>query len=186
MNDKRSGPKRRALAAALAVMLLCGCTVHFNVMYDDPDALTSDVDSTAALLCTTTVGDDGSVTVDAEKLAGVLTLSAFTVQNDGTVCAATSTLACTSGEAKLVLVNTDEKTIAAEWPLDGDTEMTATLDAGRYALRLAAQDAALQGEVHLTLDGEAVTWEDPVDSILHALEGAEDALQSAFGDEPAA
>ena len=175
-----------ALAAALAVMLLCGCTVHFNVMYDDPDALTSDADSTAALLCTTSVGDDGSVTVDAEKLAGVLTLSAFTVQNDGTACAAASTLACTSGEAKLVLVNTDEKTIAAEWPLSGGAEMTATLDAGRYALRLAAQDAALQGEVHLTLDGEAVTWEDPVDSILHALEGAEDALQSAFGDEPAA
>ena len=85
-----------------------------------------------------------------------------------------------------MLVNTDEKTIAAEWPLDGGAEMTATLDAGRYALRLAAQDAALDGEVRLTLDGEAVTWEDPVDSILHALEGAEDALQSAFGDEPAA
>lgn len=188
MNDKRSGPKRRALAALLAgalALALCACS-QFDGRYDDEDFLTSSFDSHATVLWAGHTRDDGSYALEASSFSGISTLNTFTVEQDQAVCAVDSTLACTSGEAKLVLVNTDEKTIAAEWPLSGGAEMTATLDAGRYALRLAAQDAALEGEVHLTLDGEAVTWEDPVDSILHALEGAEDALQSAFGDEPAA
>ncbi len=178
MNDKRSGPKRRALAALLAgalALALCACS-QFDGRYDDEDFLTSSFDSHATVLWAGHTRDDGSYALEASSFSGVETLNTFTVEQDQAVCAVDSTLACTEGEAKLLVVDTEAGAIAAQWPLGGDGPMTVTLPAGSYRLRIAGKSAKFDGQITLTLDGRALPWNDILADVQDALQEMQDAL----------
>lgn len=185
MNDKRSGPKRRALAALLAgalALALCACS-QFDGRYDDEDFLTSSFDSYATVLRAGHTRDDGSYALEASGFSGVETLNTFTVEQDQAVCEAASTLTCTEGEAKLLVVDTEAGAIAAQWPLDSAGPMTVTLPAGDYRLRIAGKSAKFEGEVTLMLDGQIQEWDgmpDEAEEVLDELTedgNVQDALQ---------
>lgn len=185
MNDKRSGPKRRVLAALLAgalALALCACS-QFDGRYDDEDFLTSSFDSHATVLWAGHTRDDGSYALEASSFSGISTLNTFTVEQDQAVCAVDSTLACTEGEAKLLVVDTEAGAIAAQWPLDSAGPMTVTLPAGDYRLRIAGKSAKFEGEVTLMLDGQIQEWDgmpDEAEEVLDELTedgNVQDALQ---------
>lgn len=178
MNDKRSGPKRRVLAALLAgalALALCACS-QFDGRYDDEDFLTSSFDSYATVLRAGHIRDDGSYALEASGFSGVETLNTFTVEQDQAVCEAASTLTCTEGEAKLLVVDTEAGAIAAQWPLDSAGPMTVTLPAGSYRLRIAGKSAKFDGQITLTLDGQTLPWNDILADVQDALQEMQDAL----------
>lgn len=200
MNDKRSGPKRRALAALLAgalALALCACS-QFDGRYDDEDFLTSSFDSYATVLWAGHREDDGSYGMDADSFSGLRTLYEFTTEQAETLCEVDSTLACTEGEAKLLVVDTEAGAIAAQWPLDSAGPMTVTLPAGSYRLRIAGKSAKFDGQITLTLDGQTLPWNDILADVQDGLSGlldgelkdalqdAKDSLTEAFGDPGAA
>lgn len=185
MNDKRSGPKRRVLAALLAgalALALCACS-QFDGRYDDEDFLTSSFDSHATVLWAGHTRDDGSYALEASSFSGISTLNTFTVEQDQAVCAVDSTLACTEGEAKLLVVDDEARTIAAQWTLGSGDPMTVTLPAGDYRLRIAGKSAKFEGEVTLMLDGQIQEWDgmpDEAEEVLDELTedgNVQDALQ---------
>ena len=186
MNDKRSGPKRRALAALLAgalALALCACS-QFDGRYDDEDFLTSSFDSYATVLRAGHIRDDGSYALEASGFSGVETLNTFTVEQDQAVCEAASTLTCTEGEAKLLVVDTEAGAIAAQWPVGSGDPMTVTLPAGDYRLRIAGRSARFEGAVTLLLDGRIREWDgmpEEAEKVLDELQeggNVQDALQA--------
>lgn len=200
MNKKKSGRKRCALVALLAAVLalaLCACD-QFDDRYDDEDFLTSRFDSSSTLLWAGHTRDDGSYAVEASSFSGIDTLRSFTVDQDQAECAVESTLACTEGEAKLLVVDDGAGTIVAQWPLDSESPMTVTLPKGSYRLRIAGKSAKFNGQFTLTLDGQVLPWnsvledvKDGLDSLMDgelkdALQDVDDSLQDAFGDPGAA
>lgn len=181
------------LAAVLTALMLCGCS-QYDDKYDDEDFLTDGMNHYAAVMWWGNTQEDGTYALDVGSFSGVKTLGSFTVAEDQTLCEVTSTLTRTKGEAKLLLLNTRDKTLAAQWPLDGQTPWTVTLPAGRYDLRIAGKSAGLEGQVSLTLNGEAVSWDNMLEVIQDRVEEtregelqkafrqAADSLQQTFGD----
>ena len=200
MNDKRSGPKRRALAALLAgalALALCACD-QFDDRYDDEDFLTGKFDSYATISWWSNQGENGSCAMGIGSYTGVRTLYEFTAEQEETLCEVDSTLACTEGEAKLLVVDDEARTIAAQWTLGSGDPMTVTLPAGSYRLRIAGKSAKFDGQITLTLDGQALPWNDILADVQdglsglldgelkYALQDAKDSLTEAFGDPGAA
>lgn len=176
------------LAALCVALLLCGCS-QYDDKYEEEAFLTDGADHYATILWAGRAQEDGGYAVSAGSFSGVKTLCSFTATEDQNICVVTSTLTETRGEAKLVLVNTGEKTLAAEWPLDSREPMTATLPAGFYELRIAGQSAGFDGKIGVTLNGDNVldTLQEAVKEALgeklqKTFRGATDVLQNTFGD----
>ncbi|PWM57948.1 MAG: hypothetical protein DBX91_10490 [Subdoligranulum variabile] len=189
------------LLAAVLALALCACS-GFDDKYDDEDFLTGKADSSMTMMWMSNIENDGSIALNVGSYSGVKTLGTFTVEQDQSVCDVTSTLDCTSGEAKLLVVNTDDRTIAAEWPVGSGDPMTVTLPAGDYKLRIAGKSAKFEGAVTLMLDGQIQEWggiseklqdvldelpdgeaKDTMQDVKDALQSAQSALQEGFGDD---
>ena len=145
------------LLAAVLALALCACS-EYDDKYDDEDFLTEKSDAYQTLLWHTNTLDDGSCDLRAGSFSGVQTLYEFTIDQDQSACEVTSTLDRTGGEAKLLVVNTDDRTIAAAWPVGVGGPMTVTLPAGDYKLRIAGKSAKFEGTVTLMLDGQIQEW----------------------------
>lgn len=126
------------LAAVLTALLLCGCS-QYDDKYDDEDFLTDGANHYATTLWASHIQSDGAYALQAGSHSGVRTLRSFTVEEDGTLCEVTSTLTVTEGEAKLLVVNTEDKNLAAQWPLDSQEPLSVTLPAGQYECALPAR-----------------------------------------------
>ena len=191
---------KKAMACLLALLLalaLCACS-EYDDKYDDEDFLTGKFDAYQTLLWHTNALDDGSCDLRAGSFSGVQTLYEFTIEQGSSACEVTSTLDRTGGEAKLLVVNTDEQTIAAAWPVGSGGPMTVTLPAGDYKLRIAGKSAQFEGVVTLMLDGQiqewvCIPWDEQDDrdersggDVKDALQDAKDSLTEAFGDSGAA
>ena len=176
------------LLAAVLALALCACN-QYDDRYEDEAFLSGKYDAYATISWWSHQGENGSCAMGIGSYSGVRTLYGFTVEQDETLCEVTSTLACTEGEAKLLVVNTDDRTIAAEWPVGSGDPMTVTLPAGDYWLRIAGKSAELEGEVTLMLNGQIQEWdgmpdeaEEALDELTdgetgEALQDAKDALQ---------
>ena len=185
------------LLALLLALALCACS-EYDDKYDDEDFLTEKSDAYQTLRWHTNALDDGSCDLRAGSFSGVQTLYEFTIEQGSSACEVTSTLDCTDGEAKLLVVNTDDRIIAAAWPVGSGAPMTVTLPAGRYRLRIAGKSAKFDGQITLTLDGQALPWNDILADVQDgfsglldgelkdALQDAKDSLTEAFGDPGAA
>ena len=176
------------LSLLCTALLLCGCS-QYDDKYEDEAFLTDEANHYATILWAGRAQKDGSYALSAGSFSGVNTLCSFTALEDQNVCAVTSSLTKTKGETKLVLVNTGDKTLAAEWPLDSQESMTVTLPAGFYELRIAGKSAGFDGKIGVTLNGDNVldTLQEAVKEALGAkIEGifreATDTLQAASGD----
>ena len=145
------------LLALLLALALCACS-EYDDKYDDEDFLTEKSDAYQTLLWHTNTLDDGSCDLRAGSFSGVQTLYEFTIEQGSSACEVTSTLDCTDGEAKLLVVNTDDRIIAAAWPVGSGAPMTVTLPAGDYKLRSAGKSAKFEGTVTLMLDGQIQEW----------------------------
>lgn len=145
------------LLALLLAMALCACS-EYDDKYDDEDFLTGKFDAYQTLLWHTNTLDDGACDLRAGSFSGVQTLYEFTIEQGPSACEVTSTLDRTGGEAKLLVVNTDDRTIAAAWPVGVGGPMTVTLPAGDYKLRIAGKSAKFEGTVTLMLDGQMQEW----------------------------
>ena len=191
---------KKAMACLLALLLalaLCACS-EYDDKYDDEDFLTGKFDAYQTLLWHTNALDDGSCDLRAGSFSGVQTLYEFTIEQGSSACEVTSTLDRTGGEAKLLVVNTDEQTIAAAWPVGSGGPMTVTLPAGDYKLRITGKSAQFEGVVTLMLDGQiqewvCIPWDEQDDrdersggDVKDALQDAKDSLTEAFGDPGAA
>ena len=107
----------------------------------------------------------------------------------------TSTLTVTEGEAKLLVVNTEDKTLAVQWPLDSQEPLSVTLPAGQYELRIAGKSAGFKGTVSLILNGQVSAWDDALKEMQASAEqaltggweeilrGSIDSLREAFENE---
>ncbi|HIZ48106.1 MAG TPA: hypothetical protein H9810_05250 [Candidatus Gemmiger excrementavium] len=157
------------LATLFTALLLCGCS-QYDGRYDDEEFLTDGMNHYAATMWSGNTRADGSYALHAGSFSGVHGLRSFTVEENDTLCEVTSTLTCTKGEAKLLLVDTDKKTLAAQWPLDGETTMSVTLPAGSYDLRIAGKSAGFDGQISLTLNGQAVDWDGVLESMAETLQ----------------
>lgn len=171
------------LLAALLALALCACD-QFDDRYDDEDFLTGKFDSYATMLWAGHREDDGSYGMDADSFSGLRTLYEFTTEQAETLCEVDSTLACTEGEAKLLVVDDEAKTIAAQWPVGSGDPMTVTLPAGDYKLRIAGKSARFEGAVTLLLDGRIREWDgmpEEAEKVLDELQedgNVQDALQA--------
>lgn len=145
------------LLALLLALALCACS-EYDDKYDDEDFLTGKFDAYQTLLWHTNTLDDGACDLRAGSFSGVQTLYEFTIEQGSSACEVTSTLDRTGGEAKLLVVNTDDRTIAAAWPVGSGAPMTVTLPAGDYKLRIAGKSAKFEGTVTLMLDGQMQEW----------------------------
>lgn len=182
------------LAAVLTALLLCGCS-QYDDKYDDEDFLTDEENHYMAIMCGGNAESDGTYSLHAGSLSGVQTLRTFTVQEDGTLCEVTSTLTVTEGEAKLLVVNTEDKTLAVQWPLDSQDPLSVTLPAGQYELRIAGKSAGYKGTVSLILNGQVSAWDDALKEMQASAEqaltggweeifrGSVDSLREAFEKE---
>lgn len=159
------------VVAVLAAILLCGCS-QYDDKYEDNAFLTDTANHYAAILWTGYTQTDKSYALSAGSFSGVNTLRSFMVEEDGTLCEVTSTLAGHKGEAKLLVVNAVDRTLVAQWPLDSGDSMTVTLPAGWYELRIAGKSAGFEGEVGLMLNGQPVTWDGVWDTIEEMLTGS--------------
>lgn len=145
------------LLAALLALLLCGCS-QYDDRYDDEAFLTSKGNHYMATMCGGNVKSDGTYSMHAGSLSGVQSLRTFTAPEDGTVCEVTSTLTCQKGEAKLLVVSAQERTLVAQWPLDSQDPLSVTLPAGKYELRIAGKSAGYDGTISLLLNGQISAW----------------------------
>lgn len=182
------------LAAMLTALLLCGCS-QYDDRYEDEAFLTDRENHYMAIMCGGNAEKDGTYSLHAGSLSGVQTLRTFTVQEDGTVCEVTSTLTCQKGEAKLLLVDAQARTLISQWPLDGQELLPVTLPAGRYELRIAGKSAGYKGTISLLLNGQISAWNNVLEEVQasaeQALNGewketfrrAADSLRENFGDE---
>lgn len=182
------------LAAVLTALLLCGCS-QYDDKYDDEDFLTDGANHYATTLWASHIQSDGAYALQAGRYSGVRTLRSFTVQEDGTLCEVTSTLTVTEGEAKLLVVNTEDKTLAVQWPLDSQEPLSVTLPAGQYELRIAGKSAGFKGTVSLILNGQVSAWDDVLKEMQASAEqaltggweeifrGSIDSLREAFENE---
>ena len=134
------------LVAVLTALLLCGCSQYDN-QYEDVGFLTGRSNHYAAILWAGYTKTDKSYALRAGSFSGVNTLRSFAVEENGTLCEVTSTLADNKGEAKLLVVNAADRTLVAQWPLDSEDPMTVTLPAGWYELRIAGKSAAFHGRI---------------------------------------
>lgn len=166
---KRSG--FLLLVAVLTALLLCGCSQYDN-QYEDVGFLTGRSNHYAAILWAGYTKTDKSYALRAGSFSGVNTLRSFAVEEDGTLCEVTSTLAGNKGDAKLLVVNAADRTLVAQWPLGSEDPMTVTLPAGWYELRIAGKSAGFEGEVGLMLNGQPVTWDGVWDTIEEMLTGS--------------
>lgn len=185
------------LAAVLTAFLLCGCS-QYDDQYDDEAFLSDSANHYAAIQWWGNIQKDGSYVMKVGRFTGVKTLGSFTVEEDQTLCEVTSTLTETKGEAKLLVLNTGDETLAAQWPLGSQDPMSVTLPAGKYDLRIAGKSAGFEGEVSLALNGQALSWDDMLDAVQDvveeavtgelqdALQDVTDSLQQTFGDEQTA
>lgn len=185
------------LVAMFTAILLCGCS-QYDDKYDDEDFLTDGMNHYATTLWSGHIQTDGSYTLRAGSFSGIRSLRSFTVEENQSLCEVNSTLTGTKGQAKLLVVDTKEKTIAAQWPLDSQEPFTVTLSAGSYDLRIAGKSAGFEGEVSLALNGQALSWDDMLDAVQDvveeavtgelqdALQDVTDSLQQTFGDEQTA
>lgn len=181
------------LTAMLTALLLCGCS-QYDDKYDDEDFLTDGLNHYTAIMWWGNTQEDGTYALDVGSFSGVKTLGSFTVEEDPSLCEVTSTLTGTKGEAKLLLLNTGDKTLAAQWQLDSQDPMAVTLPAGEYDLRIAGKSAGVEGQVSLTLNEEAVSWDTMLEAIQEKIDettagglqeifrDATASLQQAFGD----
>lgn len=182
------------LAAMLTTLLLCGCS-QYDDKYDDEDFLTDGRNHYVTIMWWGDTQEDGTYALNVGSFSGVRILGSFTVEEDQTLCEVTSTLTETKGEAKLLVVNTGDETLAAQWPLGSQNPMAVTLSAGKYDLRIAGKSAGLDGQVSLSLNGEVVSWDNFLDAIQEKTEEtaeadlqetfrqAADSLRENFGDE---
>ena len=93
------------------------------------------------------------------------------------------------------MVNTDDRTIAAAWPVGGGAPMNVTLPAADYKLRIAGKSAQFEGTVTLMLDGQiqewvCIPWDEQDDrdersggDVQDALQKMQDALDELKGGE---
>lgn len=182
------------LAAVLTALLLCGCS-QYDDKYDDEDFLTDEENHYMAIMCGGNAESDGTYSLHAGSLSGVQTLRTFTVQEDGTECEVISTLTRQKGAAKLLVVNTEDKTLAAQWPLESQEPLSVTLPAGQYELRIAGKSAGFKGTVSLILNGQVSAWDDALKEMQASAEqaltggweeifrGSIDSLREAFENE---
>lgn len=159
------------LAAVLTALLLCGCS-QYDDKYDDEDFLTDEANHYATTMWASHIQSDGVYALQAGSYSGVRTLRSFTVEEDGTLCEVTSTLTVTEGKAKLLVVNTEDKTLAAQWPLDSQDPLSVTLPAGRYELRIAGKSAGFKGNISLILNGQLSAWDDVLKEVQASAEQA--------------
>lgn len=159
------------LAAVLTALLLCGCS-QYDDKYDDEDFLTDEANHYATTLWASHTQSDGSYALQAGSYSGVRTLRSFTVEEDQTICEVTSTLTGTEGEAKLLVVNTEDKTLATQWPLDSQDPLSVTLPAGQYELRIAGKSAGFKGTLSLILNGQISAWNDVLKEVQASAEQA--------------
>ena len=181
------------LAAVLTAFLLCGCS-QYDGQYDDEAFLSDSANHYAAIQWWGNIQKDGSYALKVGSFSGVKTLGSFTVEEDQTLCEVQSTLTGTKGEAKLLVLNTGDETLAAQWPLGSQDPMSVTLPAGKYDLRIAGKSAGFEGQVSLSLNGEVASWDDLLEAIQKKIEEttegdlqetfrrAADSLQQTFGD----
>ena len=182
------------LAAVLTALLLCGCS-QYDDKYDDEDFLTDEANHYATTLWASHIQSDGTYALQAGSYSGVRTLRTFTVQEDGTACEVNSTLTRQKGEAKLLVVNVQERTLVAQWPLDSQDPLSVTLPAGRYELRIAGKSAGFKGNISLILNGQLSAWDDVLKEVQASAEqaltggweeifrGSIDSLREAFENE---
>lgn len=182
------------LAAVLTALLLCGCS-QYDDKYDDEDFLTDEENHYMAIMCGGNAESDGTYSLHAGSLSGVQTLRTFTVQEDGTACEVISTLTRQKGVAKLLVVNVEERTLVAEWPLDSQDPLAVTLPAGQYELRIVGKSAGFKGTVSLILNGQVSAWDDVLKEMQASAEqaltggweeifrGSIDSLREAFENE---
>lgn len=166
------------LVMMLATLLLCGCS-QYDDNYEDVDFLTDGLNHYAATMWFGRVQTDGTYALHAGSFSGVHGLRSFTVEKDGAMCEVISTLVCTRGEAKLLVVDTKEKSIVAQWPLGNPEPMSVTLPAGSYDLRIAGKSAGFQGEIGLTLNGRTVSRENMLEAVQDVMREAMDGLRQA-------
>ncbi|MBM6899304.1 hypothetical protein H6B10_06235 [Gemmiger formicilis] len=147
------------LAALFTAVLLCGCS-QYDSKYDDEAFLTDEENHYMAIMCGGNVKSDGTYSMHAGSFSGVQSLRSFTVQENDSLCEVDSTLVCTKGKAKLLVVNAQERTLVAQWPLDSQAPLSLTLPAGQYELRVAGQSAGYEGNISLFLNGQISAWDD--------------------------
>lgn len=147
------------LVAVCTMLLLCGCS-QYDDKYEDEAFLTDEVNSYMAIMCGGNVKSDGTYSMHAGSFSGVQSLRSFTAEADDTLCEVDSTLVCTKGEAKLLVVNAQERTLVAQWPLDSQNLLSVTLPAGQYELRIAGKSAGYDGTISLLLNGQISAWDD--------------------------
>lgn len=173
--------KRRGfllLVAVLTALLLCGCS-QYDDKYDEEEFLTDGMNHYTTVMWWGNTQEDGTYALDVGSFSGVRILGSFTVEKDQTLCEVTSTLIGTKGEAKLLVVNAEDKTLNAQWPLDSQNPMTVTLPAGRYDLRIAGKSAGFEGQVSLSLNGQTVSWDNMLEKLEEmAADGRKDRTDS--------
>lgn len=147
------------LAAMLTALLLCGCS-QYDDKYEDEAFLTDRENHYMATMCGGNAKSDGTYSLHAGSLSGVQTLRTFTVEQDDTLCEVTSTLTRRKGEGKLLVVDAQERTLMAQWPLDSQDPLSVTLPAGKYELRIAGKSAGYEGTISLFLNGQISAWDD--------------------------
>ena len=182
------------LATLFTAVLLCGCS-QYDGQYENTDFLTDGMNHYAALMWVGRTQKDGSYSLQTGSFSGVHTLRSFSVEKDQTLCEVTSTLTCSNGEAKLLVVDTGDDALVAQWPLDSEESMAVTLPAGDYDLRIAGKSAKMDGEIRMALNGEPMAWDGVLDTVKEMLEDVLtgtgetavseviDSLQEAFDDE---
>lgn len=168
------------LLLAVLAMLLCGCN-QYDDQYEDVGFLTDGTNHYATILWAGYTRTDKSYALRAGSFSGVNTLRSFAVEEDGTLCEVTSTLVANQGEAKLLVVNTVDRTLVAQWPLDSQDPMTVILPAGWYELRIAGKSAGFQGELGLMLNGQPLEWDGVWDTLKEMLTGTgESAMEKSI------
>ncbi|WP_298730245.1 hypothetical protein [uncultured Subdoligranulum sp.] len=146
------------LVAMFTAILLCGCS-QYDGKYEDEAFLTDKENHYMGIMCGGNAKSDGTYSLHAGSLSGVQSLRTFTVEKDDTVCEVTSTLTCQKGQAKLLVVNAQDRTLVVQWPLDSQEPMSVTLPVGKYELRIAGRSAGYDGTISLVLNGQLSAWD---------------------------
>lgn len=147
------------LTCALAMMALTGCTDP-STLYENNDLVAQGTTSyKAAEWSQSSLTDEGTIdyAAGAVSLTGAKEAFSFTMHADSANLDVYDTITCDTGACKILIVDTDTKSVAAEY-----TETaydTIKLNGGNYTVYLVGKDdASFTATLSLYSLGGDITW----------------------------
>lgn len=147
------------LTCALAMMALTGCTDP-STLYENNDLVAQGTTSyKAAEWSQSSLTDEGTIdyAAGAVSLTGAKEAFSFTMHADSANLDVYDTITCDTGACKILIVDTDTKSVAAEY-----TETaydTIKLNGGNYTVYLVGKDdASFTTTLSLYSLGGDITW----------------------------